>query len=560
MSYILIVDDEPADLNLVRRALGKQSHQTVAAETAGEALKLLRKHPIGVVVLDVMLPDGDGLEVLGKIREIDDHLPVILMTSSNDSGTAIRAMKLGALDYLLKPINVSELREVVDRAIEIRRLTESPVEITIEPGEGDVQKIIGRCPAMQEVYKSVGIVAAQDVTVLVRGESGTGKELVARALYQYGERVQGPFLAVNCAAIPEMLLESELFGHERGAFTSADRQRIGKFEQCANGTLFLDEIGDMSPVLQSKLLRVLQEKQFERVGGNQTIKADVRVIAATHRNLEEMVAKGEFRADLYYRLNGFSIHLPPLRERGKDLDLLIEHFRRHACRDLNKQVGVIPRETLQALRDYHWPGNIRELQNAVRQAILKTPGPVLLPDFLPRFIRSNMPDPNDGEGEAREFHGEHGSPRLSNGVLAGNGSDESPGGGASENLGEWIQQHYQFDSPHLYDDVIGDVEQHLVEHVLSKTSGDKVEAARRLGINPALLRSRAALELLDMGQLHDNEHATPLIRPDMTLAEIESEAIRRALDQTDGCRKQAAKILGISTRTMQRRVKELDLD
>jgi two-component system nitrogen regulation response regulator GlnG len=552
VSVILVIDDEPADLNLVRRALEKLDHTVIAAESARQAMAALRKHPVDVVVCDILLPDGDGLEVLRKIREHDEHLPVILMTSSSDSGLAIRAMKLGALDYLLKPLDVGEMREVVGRALQIRRLTEAPVEINADRAESPQHAIIGRCAAMQEVYKSIGIVAAQDVTVLIRGESGTGKELVARALYQYGERVQGPFLAVNCAAIPEALLESELFGHEKGAFTSADRKRIGKFEQCNGGSLFLDEIGDMSPVLQSKLLRVLQEKQFERVGGNETIKADVRVIAATHQNLEAMVAKGEFRADLYYRLNGFSIHLPPLRDRGADLEVLINHFRRHACNDLNKEVQVISPEAMRRLKGYRWPGNIRELQNAVRQAILKTPGPVLLPEFLPDFVCVPTEDSN---GTRQNFP-----------IDSALDSEESKAtassvkkSGAESNGSVHSQIDKYFDSPNLYDDVIGSVEQDLVERILKSTDGDKVEAARRLGINPALMRSRAALELLDLENLHENGHATPLIRPDMTLAEIEAEAIRRALEQNNGCRKQAAKMLGISTRTMQRRVKELNM-
>ncbi len=409
---------------------------------------------------------------------------------------------------------------------------------------------------MQAVYKSIGIVAAQDVTVLIRGESGTGKELVARALYQYGERVQGPFLAVNCAAIPEALLESELFGHEKGAFTSADRKRIGKFEQCSGGTLFLDEIGDMSPVLQSKLLRVLQEKQFERVGGNETITVDVRVIAATHRNLEAMVAKGEFRADLYYRLNGFTIHLPPLRERGRDIEVLIDHFRRHACRDLNKDVNVVSPDALQKLKEYSWPGNIREMQNAVRQAVLKTPGPVLLPEFLPDFVRR---PPEAGNGS--DHHSPFARDTRRELQPATGQADSAPpfatDGNPIESIQSLVDKH--FESTNLYDEVLGTLEQQLVKRVLQLVSGDKVEAARRLGVNPSLIRSRAALELLGLEGLHKKEPSTPVIPTDMTLAEIEAEAIRSALERSTGCRKKAAKLLGISTRTMQRRVKELGL-
>jgi DNA-binding NtrC family response regulator len=530
MSRILVVDDEPADLALVQHALEKQGHQVLTAETARKALEIVRDKPPDVAVLDVMLPDGHGLEMLERIHAVDDRLPVIFVTASGDSGTAIQAMKLGALDYLVKPIEIAGLRKVVHRALEIRRLTDKPVEMNVDTGSADAHAIIGRCRAMQEVYKAIGIVAGQNVTVLIRGESGTGKELVARALYQYSDRVTGPFLAVNCAAIPETLLESELFGHERGSFTGADRKRIGKFEQCSGGTLFLDEIGDMSLLLQSKLLRVLQEKQFERVGGNETISTDVRVIAATNRNLERMVADGQFRPDLYYRLNGFSIHLPPLRERGDDLELLVEHFRRLACRDLNKSVREVAPEAMQVLREYSWPGNIRELHNAVRQAVLKTTGPVLLSDFLPEFVRASP------------------------------GTDSTATAGGPETLDHLIEERLAANSSQVYDDVMGHVEQRLVARALDHARGDKWEAARRLGINPAQLRSRAALELLDLESLDEPREPAVPIRPGMTLAEIEKEAILRALDQTNGCRRSAARLLGISTRTMQRRVKEFELD
>jgi two-component system nitrogen regulation response regulator GlnG len=440
-------------------------------------------------------------------------------------------MKLGALDYLVKPIDIAELRRIVERALEIRRLTDKPIELNVDSESADSHAIIGHCHAMQEVYKAIGIVASQDVTVLIRGESGTGKELVARALYQYSDRVKGPFLAVNCAAIPESLLESELFGHERGAFTGADRKRIGKFEQCRGGTLFLDEIGDMSPVLQSKLLRVLQEKQFERVGGNDTITTDVRVIAATNRNLERMVSDEQFRSDLYYRLNGFSIHLPPLREREGDLELLVDHFRKLACRDLTKSVREVSRQAMDGLRRYSWPGNIRELQNVIRQAILKSTGPVLLPDFLPDTLDETT-EPDRGLADYKEADLDSVLDRL-------------------------VAKHLDGRSSQLYNDVIGRVEQRLVFHALERAGGDKIEAARLLGVNPTLFRSKAALDLMDLAA-EDQKNAM-LIRPGMTIDEIEKEAIRLALEQTQGSRKEAAKLLGISTRTMHRRLKELDL-
>src|SRR5258707_2995830 len=246
--------------------------------------------------------------------------------------------------------------------------------------------IVGSCPAKREVYKAIGRVGNQDVPVLITGESGTGKELVGRAIYQHGPRAKGPFLALNCAAIPENLLESELFGHEKGAFTGADRRRIGKFEQCNGGTLFLDEIGDMPPATQARMLRVLQEQAFERVGGNETVRTDVRLIAATHRDLKARSAEGKFRPDLYYRLGVFTIHLPPLRERGDDLPLLVQHYVRRFSRELGREVREVAPETLEHLRRYGWPGNIRELQSVLKQALLQASGAILLPAFLPESL------------------------------------------------------------------------------------------------------------------------------------------------------------------------------
>src|SRR5215475_13371304 len=317
MSRILVIDDDRSVRHLIAKAFEDTDVQVVPAATAEEGLHLLGEAQSDVVLLDILLPESSGLELFERIRTVDPKLPVIFITSLSSSDTAIKAMTLGAFDYLLKPLDLARIRDLVRQAIEIRRLMSIPVEM---PGakngraNGAANRsdtLVGNSPQMQEVYKAIGRVAPQDVTVLIRGESGTGKELVARALYQHSPRVKGQFLAVNCAAIPDALLESELFGHEKGSFTGADQRRIGKFEQCSGGTLFLDEIGDMSPLVQSKVLRVLQSQEFERVGGNHTITTDVRVIAATNRDLEKMVEDGEFRSDLYYRLSGFTIQLAP---------------------------------------------------------------------------------------------------------------------------------------------------------------------------------------------------------------------------------------------------------
>ena len=340
-----------------------------------------------MVLLDLRLPDQSGLEVYQQIRRLDARIPVIFVTMAKAADAAIEAMKQGAYDYLFKPLDLHQLRRVVGEALEVARRMREPAVIAETTPDPDVDgAIVGSCPAMREVYKAIGRVAAQDVPVLITGESGTGKELVARAIYQHGPRAKAPFLALNCAAIPENLLESELFGHEKGAFTGAERRRIGKFEQCSGGTLFLDEIGDMPLASQAKVLRLLQEQAFERVGGNETVRTDVRLIAATHRDLEAWSAEGKFRPDLYYRLGVFTIHLPPLRERGDDLPMLVHHYVRRFNRELSRDVREVTPETMERLCSYPWPGNIRELQSVVKQALLRATGPVLVPAFLPESL------------------------------------------------------------------------------------------------------------------------------------------------------------------------------
>jgi two-component system nitrogen regulation response regulator GlnG len=461
MPKLLVVDDEPAVVDLFQGVFEKQGIDVVGAASAAQAIRAVTREQPDVAVLDVLLPDGSGLDVFRELRQLDAKLPVIVMTGGGDSGTAIEAMGLGALDYLTKPLNVRELTMLVDQALEIRRLMNEPVQVDAAAGdEASGNLMIGRCPAMQNVYKAIGRVASQNVTVLIRGESGTGKELVARALYQYSARRQGPFLAVNCAAIPESLLESELFGHEKGAFTSADKKRIGKFEQCSGGTLFLDEIGDMSAILQSKLLRVLQEKTFDRVGGNETIRTDVRVISATNRDLEKMVADKLFREDLFYRLDGYTIELPPLREREEDLPTLVDHFRRMANRDLGKEVKRVSDDAMTLLLKFGWAGNVRQLQSVVRQSVLQTTGPVLLPAFLPDVIRR------------------------------GKAADTSVTATNKDSLDGWIERSLTAASKTLYDDVIADVDLRIISRVLQHCGGSQSEAAKVLGMSRTTLRSK----------------------------------------------------------------------
>jgi two-component system nitrogen regulation response regulator GlnG len=360
----------------------------------------------------------------------------------------------------LKPLDPIALRALITRAFEISRLMRVPAKLP-EPGDANdgAEILIGNSPPMQEVYKAIGRAAPQDVTVLILGESGTGKEMVARALYHYSRRAEKPFLAVNCAAIPESLLESELFGHEKGAFTGADRKRVGKFEQCDGGTIFLDEIGDMTPLTQAKVLRVLQDQTFERVGGSEQVRTDVRVIAATNRDLESMVASGRFRQDLYYRLNVFAIRLPPLRDRGHDLVLLTTHLVQRFAKELHKDVHEVPEETLSILRRYPWPGNVRELQSVLKQAILNAAGPSLRPEFLPQAIRGDAPTPSVSGDEVE-------------GLLA------------------WIRSRLAAEATDLHAEVVGRIERLLLLEVLTHSDYNLSQAARTLGISRTTLRAK----------------------------------------------------------------------
>jgi DNA-binding NtrC family response regulator len=458
MPSLLVIDDEPAILHAFRRAFERDDVILLTAASGDEGLEQAARHDPDVVVLDINLPDQPGLEVFRQLRERDARVPVIFITGHGTTETAIEAMKLGAFDYLLKPLELASLEELVGRAFEISRLTRVPARTENDPPEAGADVLVGGCPPMQEVYKTIGRVAPQDVTVLILGETGTGKELVARAIYQHSRRAAGPFLAVNCAAIPETLLESELFGHEKGAFTGADRRRIGKFEQCNGGTLFLDEIGDMSPLTQAKILRVLQDQVFERVGGNETIRTDVRIIAATNRDLKRMVAEETFRSDLYYRLSVFTIRLPPLRERGGDIPLLTRHFLRRFSAEFGKTVMDASPETLELLRRYSWPGNLRELQSVIKQSLLHAAGPVLLPEFLPESVREAAPP------------------------MAASAADHST-------LDDYINSRLQAGGDDIFSEVVRAVKYRLLTQALQATGGNQLQAARLLGISRSTLRN-----------------------------------------------------------------------
>ena len=351
MARLLIIDDDP-DLirEQVSHLFAPRGMQIAVARSAREGLDEVAREKPDVILLDVMLPDMLGLEVLERLRKIEARIPVIFITATTTTDTAIEAMRHGAYDYLFKPVNLRQLEAVVEKAMELSRQMREPTTVwETTPTEDHGDAIVGRCPEMLEVYKAIGRVADQKVIVLIAGESGTGKELVARAIYQHSDRSRMPFLAINCAAIPENLLESEMFGHEKGAFTGADRRRIGKFEQCNGGTIFLDEVGDMPIATQGKILRLLQEQRFERVGGNETVQTDVRLIAATNRDLKDWSESGKFRPDLYYRLSVFTIHLPPLRERDEDLAMLISYYLRRLNRELDREVRQVDGKAMKRL-------------------------------------------------------------------------------------------------------------------------------------------------------------------------------------------------------------------
>jgi two-component system nitrogen regulation response regulator GlnG len=460
MPTLLIVDDEPAIQHAFQRAFGGGEITLRPATTAAEALALVERDRPDVVVLDIHQPDASGLDTFHRVRSIDARIPVILVTGHGTTDLAIEAIKEGAFEYLLKPLELAELRGLIDRAVRSSRLMRVPAampEVEPTPPSGDL--MIGRCPAMQEVYKAIGRVARQDVTVLITGESGTGKELVARAIYQHGHRADKPFLAVNCAAIPETLLESELFGHEKGSFTGADRKRIGKFEQCNGGTIFLDEVGEMTPLTQAKMLRLIQEQRFERVGGDDTVQTDVRVIAATNADLEKMVEDGRFRRDLYFRLNVFTIHLPPLRDRGGDLDLLIEHYLKRFGQEFSKPVREVPPESRAALQAYPWPGNVRELQSALKQAVLRMRGSLLAADYLPDAVTG----------------------RAANGAVE------------PETLFDWeefVAGRIAAGTENLYAESLERMEREVLVRVLRHTDGNQLQAARLLGITRGSLRNK----------------------------------------------------------------------
>src|SRR5579871_4726218 len=377
---ILIADDDRSIRTVLTQALGRSGYQVRATSSAATLWRWVEDGEGDLVITDVIMPDENGLDLVPRIRRIRPELPVIVMSAQSTLTTAVQATQRGAFEYLPKPFDLGDLLAVVDRALK-HPVSLGQVQKTPEPGQDEALPLIGRSPAMQEIYRIIARLTTTDLTVMINGESGAGKELVARALHDYGRRRQGPFVAINMAAIPRELIESELFGHERGAFTGATNRHVGRFEQAAGGTLFLDEIGDMPPEAQTRLLRVLQEGEYPTVGGRQPIRANARIVAATHRDLRALIRSGQFREDLFYRLNVVPIRLPPLRERPDDIPVLAQHF-------LNKaQAEGLPAKTIDQaamamLSAYRWPGNVRELENLIRRLAALVPQPVITETIL----------------------------------------------------------------------------------------------------------------------------------------------------------------------------------
>jgi two-component system nitrogen regulation response regulator GlnG len=460
-AHVLVADDEPGIRWLLERLLRGAGHAVTVVEDGPAVLAATARERFDLAFVDIRMPGLDGLAVLSRLRTEVPDAQVIVMTAHGSVRTAVEAMQRGAYDYLAKPFDNDEVLLLVDRALGARALAREVVELRTGIQEmWAFGALVGTSPRMQEVYKTIGRIAGSDVSVLIEGESGTGKEVVARAIHHYSRRAGKPFIAVSCAAIPATLLESELFGHERGAFTDAHQRRLGKFELAHGGTLYLDEVGDLGPELQPKLLRALQEREFERVGGDTAIRVDVRVVTATNRDLPGLIREGRFREDLYYRLNVVTLTLPPLRERREDVPFLVDHFLTKYAETLGER--RLSAEGLDRLVGHSWPGNVRELENVVQHAMVMATGSVILPEHLP--IPAGPPAAPAREGTLETL--------------------------IREKLDECVRGLGARDSANLYELVLALVERPLLSAVLHETGGNQLRAAALLGINRNTLRKK----------------------------------------------------------------------
>ncbi len=461
MNSILVVDDDSQLRRSFNKLLREEGYEVRTAPSGEAGLEAVEQRVPDLVIMDVRMPGMGGIETFQAMRKIDPKLPVIVMTAFGTTETAIEATKLGAFDYLLKPFDIPDILTVIEQALEAGRFMRSRVEMDVVPETTATDAIIGRSQPMQEVYKSIGRVAPTEATVLVRGESGTGKELVARAVFQHSLRADKAFQVINCVAIPETLLESELFGYEKGAFTGAVSRRVGKIEQANGGTVFLDEIGDMPLSIQAKILRLLQDKSIERLGGRETIPIDVRIIAATNRNLEAALSEGRFREDLYYRLKVVAIELPPLRERRGDAPLLCDHFLVRFAREMNIDNPGMTEEALAAVESHSWPGNVRELANTLQKALIFSRGYPIRPEDITQAVRDDagrtLTDDADIDKAIRQWARE-------NLIAAGR-----------KDLFTHLMNHFS---------------EILISEALNLTGGNRTRAAALLGISRPTLHDR----------------------------------------------------------------------
>jgi two-component system, NtrC family, response regulator AtoC len=480
MGRILVADDHDSLRRGIVRALSDARHEVDEAPNGNVAIEKLHECQYDVVLSDLKMGGSDGMDVLRTAKSLQPNTAVILMTAFGTVHTAVEAMKIGAFDYVQKPFEIEEMELKVNRAIDDRRLRHE-IEYLRHTQQDiyDFDRIVGASGALQSVLSIVKKVAKSNTTVLIRGETGTGKELIAGAIHHNSLRCGRNFVKVNCAALQENLLESELFGHEKGAFTGADKQRVGRFEQADGGTLFLDEVGDMSPNTQAKILRVLQEHEFERLGGTRTLRVDVRVITATNRNLPQMVAQGLFREDLYYRLNVVSIDMPPLRERKEDIDQLAKFFLKRFAGELKKRVDGLSPDAHKLLMRYNWPGNIRELENAIERAVVLSRGNTIMPEHLPL-----AESPVSAGGRARSRKADAKAAASKNGepdeVEVAAGGTNGTGDGAVN--GEHANGSFK--------EAVESLERKLIAEALDRNGGNRSKAAEELGIYRRLLYAK----------------------------------------------------------------------
>jgi DNA-binding NtrC family response regulator len=459
MSRILLVDDDDQLRKSFIKLLSEEGYTVDSAASGEKGLDMLQQELPDLVILDMRLPGMSGLETYEAIQAVDPKLPVVIMTAFGTTETAIEATKRGAFDYVLKPFEIPDMLSIIGQGLEAGRFMRAPVSLEGSHDTGE-EAIVGRSKPMQDVYKAIGRVASADATVLIRGESGTGKELVARAIYQHSRRAARPFMVINCVAIPESLLESELFGYEKGSFTGAVHRRIGKIEQANCGTVLLDEIGDMPFTIQAKILRLLQEKRIERLGGRETIPVDVRIIAATNRDLEAALDAGRFREDLYYRLKVVTLNLPPLRDRLEDLPLLVDYFLARYSRELGTDNPGISRAALADLRTHDWPGNVRELANTIQKSLIFNRGTPVQPEDIQQAIVTRS--------------GPEADPQAADSIIRG-----------------WVRSRLQARQGHdMFERLMDQYASIVVGEALILAGGNRSRAAKLLGLSRPTLHAK----------------------------------------------------------------------